>query len=281
MKPVNGRKYGQGKWQNFEVDRGSSLAHRREFQADKKTSHISENYKGKNPMTRPQWRREQRRRKARRDAGEKEKAKSNTNVPARRKEDSSFDKRKFNTPAEAAREKYDRMSAGDKTLIDNFDSGLEASLDILVGVVFVMLRESDQIIEVEDTDNNTEREMAAYKPVCYYVMNNGCVEEKNSFFERLGEAMKSHLKPLFITGKIEDVPINKILVDCGVMVNLISHHMLRKIGKYNIDAKPHNTVLSSYEGKVGSTLGVTQVELIVGMGHHIHNVYNCGDEIQL
>ncbi|XP_050876196.1 uncharacterized protein LOC127079884 [Lathyrus oleraceus] len=84
---------------------------------------------------------------------------------------------------------------------------------------------------------------------------------ENSFFERPDEAMKSHLKPLFIVGKIEDVPINKILVDCSATVNLIPHHMLRKIGKYDTDVKPHNMVLSNYEGKVGSTLGVIQVEL--------------------
>ncbi|XP_050916149.1 uncharacterized protein LOC127131264 [Lathyrus oleraceus] len=106
--------------------------------------------------------------------------------------------------------------------------------------------------------------MVAHKPVCYYMMNNGCVEEQNAFFERPDEAMKSHIKPLFITGKVEDVPINKILVDCSATVNLILHHMLRKIGKYDTDAKPYNMVLTNYEGKVGSTLGVIQVELTVG-----------------
>lgn len=106
--------------------------------------------------------------------------------------------------------------------------------------------------------------MAAHKPVCYYVMNNGCAEEKNVFFERPDEAMKSHLKPIFIIGKIEDVPINKILVDYGATVNLMLHHMLRKIGKYDTDAKSHNMVLSNYDGKVGFSLGVIQVELTVG-----------------
>lgn len=65
------------------------------------------------------------------------------------------------------------MVAEDEMLIDDFDSGSEPSLDILVGVISVLPRESDQITEVEDTDNITEREMAAHKRVCYYVMNNG------------------------------------------------------------------------------------------------------------
>lgn len=40
--------------------------------------------------------------------------------------------------------------------------------------------------------------------------------------------------------------------------------MLRKIGKYDTYAKRHNMVLSNYEGNMGSTLGVIQVELTLG-----------------
>lgn len=157
-----------------------------------------------------------------------------------------------------------QIAAKDELLIDNFDSGSEDSLDILVGVVSVMPRELDRIIEVDDNDSITEREMAAHKPVCYYIMNNGCVEEQNAFFERPSDTMKSHLKPLFITGKFEHILVNKILVDYGATVNLMPHRMLAKIGKYDTDAKPHNMVLTNYEGKVGSTLGAIQVELTVG-----------------
>lgn len=153
-------------------------------------------------MIRSQGRREHKRRKAQRDAVKKDKAESSTNMPARQREDSSFDKRKFNDPVEAVRERYNQMAAKDEMLADNFDSGSEASLDILVDVVPVMLKELDWITEVEDTDNIMKREMAAQKPICYYVLNNGCVEEKNAFFERTNEVMKSHLKPLFITRKV-------------------------------------------------------------------------------
>jgi hypothetical protein len=58
VKQDEGRKHGHGKWQKFEVERGSSLAYRQEFRSDKRTAHVSENYKGKNPMMRSQWRRE-------------------------------------------------------------------------------------------------------------------------------------------------------------------------------------------------------------------------------
>lgn len=70
------------------------------------------------------------------------------------------------------------MVAEDEMLTYDFDSGLEYSLDIRVNMVSVLPREFDQITEVEDTDDITEMEMATHKPVCYYVMNNGCVEDK-------------------------------------------------------------------------------------------------------
>ena len=82
MKPLEGKEKGQQKWRSFDVERGSSMAYRKEFQTSKKSAYISENYKGKNPMSRSQWRREQRRRKAQREAEWKENGESSTNVPA-------------------------------------------------------------------------------------------------------------------------------------------------------------------------------------------------------
>lgn len=207
-------------------------------------------------MTRSQWGREKRRRKAQKEADEKDQVESTTDVSAKQREDSNFVKRKLNDPSKAARERHNQVVAEDEMLTDNFDSGSEASLDIRVGVVLVMPMEFYRIIKVEYTDNITEIEMAAHKPACYYVMNNGYVEWQNAFFERPNDSMRSHLKPLFITGKVEDVPVNKILVDSRATVNLMPHRMMRKIGKYDTNAKPHNMVLTNYEGKVGSTLGV-------------------------
>lgn len=178
-------------------------------------------------------------------------------MPARKKEkeDLKLVERMLTTQEKTDKEKHDRAVTEDEILTNDFNSGSESLLDIRVNVVSVLPREFNQITEVEDTDDVIEMEMVAHKPVCYYMMNNSCVEEQNAFFERPDEVMKSHLKPLFITRIVEDIPINKILVDCGATVNLMGHHLLRKIGKYDTDAKPHNMVLSNYEGKVGPLLG--------------------------
>jgi hypothetical protein len=67
-------------------------------------------------------------------------------------------------------------------------------------------------IEYEITDEEDDFEdsdMANHKPVCYYVMGNGCVEEQQVVFEKPHEGMKNHLKPLFIRAKINNVGVNK------------------------------------------------------------------------
>lgn len=114
--------------------------------------------------------------------------------------------------------------------------------------------ECDCVTEVTKPVDCGEEEMTKHKPVRYFVMNNGCIEEQNKFFERPSEDMKNHLKPLFIRAKVENTITNKILIDGGVVVNLMPPFLLRKLGKY--DLRPHNIVLSNYESKTGHTMGV-------------------------
>lgn len=64
-----------------------------------------------------------------------------------------------------------------------------------------------------ETEEVDEAEMAKHKLACYYIMNNSCVEDQNAFFKSPDEGMKSHLKPLFIRGKVENIGVNKIMVD--------------------------------------------------------------------
>ena len=153
MKPLEGKEKGQQKWKSFDVERGSSMAYRKEFQTSKKSTYILENYKGKNPMSRSQWRREQRRRKAQREAESKENGESSTNIPvgSNGREKTKFveklpvGRKLFVSQEEEAKEKHDRAIAEGEMMTDNFDSGSEASLDIIVNVVSVLPREFDQI----------------------------------------------------------------------------------------------------------------------------------------
>lgn len=76
-------------------------------------------------------------------------------------------------------------------LMDNFDTDSEPSLDITCNVAPMLPREYDQVMEVEEPEDTTEAEMARHRPVCYYVMKNSCVKEKNAFFEMTYGAMKN------------------------------------------------------------------------------------------
>lgn len=53
-------------------------------------------------------------------------------------------------------------------------------------------------------------------------------------------------------------------MDGGAAINLMSQSLLRRIGKYDTDLRPHNIVLSNYEIKMSKSLGVIQVDIFVG-----------------
>ena len=56
LKATNRKRPNEGKWQMFDMPRGSYLAYKKEFQSTitNMVTHVFNNYKGKNPMTRSQ-----------------------------------------------------------------------------------------------------------------------------------------------------------------------------------------------------------------------------------
>ena len=113
----------------------------------------------------------------------------------------------------------------DEELTSNF-THFEASLNIIL-VVSMLPIEYDVISKVTEDDEDFTEEVAAHQPKCYYVMDNGCVESQQAMFERPDHHMQHHLKSLFIQAKINDVGINKVLVDGGATVNLLPHFLLK------------------------------------------------------
>ncbi|MCI39057.1 hypothetical protein A2U01_0060286, partial [Trifolium medium] len=71
---------------------------------------------------------------------------------------------------------------------DFLDSELD--LDILVNLVSILPAEYDVWLEVTDGEDEFDsNELALHKPMCYYVMNNGCLEEQMTTFEKPDEGM--------------------------------------------------------------------------------------------
>lgn len=132
-------------------------------------------------------------------------------------------------------------------------------------IMSVLPKEYDMVSEVSEADEDfVLDETAEDKPLCYYVMNNGVVEEQKAMFENPSPGMTYHLKPLFIRVKVDGVSVNKVFVDGGATVNLMPNTLFKKMGKGDADLRQHNMVLSNYEGKTSNTLRVIQVELAVG-----------------
>lgn len=67
----------------------------------------------------------------------------------------------------------------------------------------VLHAEYDMVSEVSEAEEDfMPDKTVGGKPLCYYVMNSGVVEEKKAMFERPNPGMMYHLKPLFIRAKI-------------------------------------------------------------------------------
>jgi hypothetical protein len=151
----------------------------------------------------------------------------------------------------------------DKEMTSNF-SEFDTSLNIVCNVVSVLPVEYNVSSEVDEVERDFTKEMAIHKPLCYYVMNSGCVEDQHGVFKRPDVSMTHHLKPLFIQAKINGVGVNKVLVDGGATINLLPQSFLGRIGLVDSDLKPHNVVLTNYEGTTGNSLGAVEVDLTVG-----------------
>src|SRR4051812_18107243 len=256
------------KWRSWDQGGRTAMAYRKQFQTSNREMHRLENYKGKNPMSRSQWRRHQRMKKAQREFKPREAGETSSNqIPVQGAKTSKppLERKLFDSENEKEEENmHSILWKEDDRMTNDFDSDGVSSINLNCNVVSILSHEFNQETEVEDCEEAGVEEMAKHRPVCYYVLNNGAVEEQNAFFERPDEGMRNHLKPLYIRAKIENVGINKVLVDGGAAVNLMPQYMLKRIGMFDTDIRPHNMVLSNYEGKIGQTLGVVQVNLTVG-----------------
>lgn len=102
-------------------------------------------------------------------------------------------------------EKEEKTFDGEDILTDDFESEGDSSLNINCNVVSVLQYQYDQVTEVKENEETDEIEMTKHRSVCYYVKNNWDIEEQNTLFKRPDLAMKTHLKPLYINVKMENM----------------------------------------------------------------------------
>lgn len=82
---------------------------------------------------------------------------------------------------------------------DNFNSDSEPELENICNMISLVPIKYDTITEVtKEEEDELAEEMSNHKPLCYYVMEYGLVEEEKAIFELPDISMQQHLKSLFI-----------------------------------------------------------------------------------
>jgi hypothetical protein len=74
----------------------------------------------------------------------------------------------------------------------------------------------------------------------------------------------THMKPLFIRGHLDGLPIGHILIDGGASVNILPLSLFKKLGHDKGDLKRTNLSLSGFAGDLMEAKGIICRELTVG-----------------
>jgi hypothetical protein len=72
------------------------------------------------------------------------------------------------------------------------------------------------------------------------------------------------LKALYLKGYINGHPVNKMLVDTDVAVNIMAYSVLRWLGRSAEDLIRTNVTLSDFNGQASEAQGVLNMNLTVG-----------------
>jgi hypothetical protein len=87
---------------------------------------------------------------------------------------------------------------------------------------------------------------------------------RSVIFVKPQEKNYKHLKALYVKGYINSHPVNKMLVDTGATVNIMSYSVLCRLGCSAEDLIKTNIMLSDFNGQTLEAQGILNVDLIVG-----------------
>jgi hypothetical protein len=83
-------------------------------------------------------------------------------------------------------------------------------------------------------------------------------------FEKPREKNYKHLMALYLKGYIKGHQVNKMLVDTSAAVNIMSHSVLRRLGRSAEDLIKTNIALSDFNGQASEAQGILNVDLTMG-----------------
>jgi hypothetical protein len=90
-----------------------------------------------------------------------------------------------------------------------------------------------------------------------------CLCPKEAMFKKPEESSQ-HLNPLYVRGHIDGRPISRIIDDGGVVVNLMSYSMFKKLGREDDELIQTNLTLKGVGDNPMESRGVISMELTVG-----------------
>ncbi|KAI5344325.1 hypothetical protein L3X38_012202 [Prunus dulcis] len=83
------------------------------------------------------------------------------------------------------------------------------------------------------------------------------------FFTTPTRSMTRHLRPLFISTRINGLHFKKVLIDGGAAVNILPFKRLEKLGKSKKDLIPTELTISNFAGTIAATHGILIAEFEV------------------
>ncbi|XP_021801683.1 uncharacterized protein LOC110745843 [Prunus avium] len=83
-------------------------------------------------------------------------------------------------------------------------------------------------------------------------------------FPKPTKEMANQLRPLFITANFGGIPIPKVMVDGGAVINLLPHRLLSKMGRTEKDLIPTHSTITNFAGGITKAYGILDVDVIVG-----------------
>ncbi|KAH7853832.1 hypothetical protein Vadar_007117 [Vaccinium darrowii] len=84
-------------------------------------------------------------------------------------------------------------------------------------------------------------------------------------FEKPTPKVANHIKPLYILGCLDGIPINRLLIDGGSAANLMPRTTMTKLGKTEQDLIASSASLLDFKGGLTSCEGIVIMKLTVGL----------------
>jgi hypothetical protein len=76
-------------------------------------------------------------------------------------------------------------------------------------------------------------------------------------------AIGRHMKPFYVKGHIDGVPINRLLIDGGACVNIMPSSVFKRLGHTESELMKTNMTLNGFSGEASDAKGIVAKELTI------------------